>query len=89
MRSTSTEPTTVHNHPLSISEFLKPLTDYYDLDSLSYVSKQLIDTCIMALSSEEFERPDSQDLSAVAGTLTLAKLLIPDEFAFRLMFKKE
>ena len=60
---------------------------YYDVDSFSYLAKQLIDISIIAMSSEEFQQPGSQDLSAVAGTLTLAKLLIPDEFAFRRMFE--
>ncbi len=61
----------------------KAANSYYDVDSFSYLSKQLIDVCIIAMSSQEFEQPGSQDLSAVAGTLTLAKLLIPDEFEFR------
>lgn len=62
---------------------------YYDVDSFSYLAKQLIDLSIIALSSEEFQQPGSQDLSAMAGTLTLAKLLIPDEFAFRRMFESK
>jgi hypothetical protein len=53
---------------------------------MAWLIRDLINVSILALGNRDFQSDSMEDNSAIAGTLTLAKSLIPDEFAFERAF---
>lgn len=59
---------------------------YYSPDNYTYIVKGLIECAIMAIGSPEFSNEHFEECSAVVATLTLAKHLVPDEYAMNRAF---
>ena len=67
----------------TILTLMEQCAAHYDAASFSYLSKDLIQTAILALENPNFlDAANDKYVSAISNTLELAKNLLPDEFAY-------